>query len=64
MGGFLGFKDSASVTEIKLERKDFNIGNTIKIELDMQNKECKKPIEYYEVKLECHCKYSAGSHHS
>ena len=35
MGGFLGFKDSASVTEIKLARKDFNIGDTIKIELNM-----------------------------
>ena len=35
MGGFLGFKDSASVTEIKLDRKDFNIGDTIKIELNM-----------------------------
>ena len=42
MGGFLGIRDSGSVTEISLPMNKFNIGDTIKIGIDMQNKECKK----------------------
>ena len=61
MGGFLGIKDSASVTEISVPMKNFNLGDTIKVNLDFKNKECKKDIERYKVKLEGHYGYSAGS---
>ena len=60
MGGFLGIKDSGSVTEISLPMNKFNIGDKIQIGIDMQNKECKKPIENYTVLLECHCRYGAN----
>ena len=51
MGGFLGFKDSESAIEILVPMKNYNLGDTIKVTLNLHNEGCKKDIERYKVAL-------------
>lgn len=60
IGGFAGLGSSEAKSAISLDKTRFQPGEKIKVLIDMDNTNCKKPVKSYKIKLQRKVQCNSG----